>query len=756
MKNVKRPMPFHVNEAFAGRGVQTDAIISWIRCEAGIGKESYDLLMAFDETNLYAIRGQEKVVAVKGAKKLSVSFTVFSYAEEPIKDVGKLAVERMVSSGRLVAKANGQLREKSRFPLGTAGKMDGFVRSFQAFVVDGKRDVVFMPDDEPFCPRCGTRYPEPERKICPRCLSRLSLTMRLVSFFKYYRWKIIGVLLLFIASTVFSLLSPYLGTKLLFDEVLPADGLYYGQIGLIVLLVFGVRLAGTGLGIIYGRTVAGVVPWVVYDLKVRIFSAMQDLSMGFYTSKQTGTLMARVNQDADNIYWFFVDGLPYTIVNVLSCIGVLGLMLWMDWQLALVIIITIPLIIVAFRFLWSMFRRIHHAVWTRTSKMSAQVSDSLNGQRFIKAFSKEAEETSRFRGISEGVYKAEVKLLNTEFTAFPLIRMVTVLGEVVVLALGGIKVIQGRMSVGTLLAFLAYMAMLYGPLDFLSWVSNWWSRCVDSAQRVFEIIDSKPDLADNEHPVHLDDIRGDIRVTDAYFEYEAGRPVIKDVTLSVQAGKMLGIVGKSGAGKSTIVNLMARLYDLKEGGITIDGIPVKDIAMEDLRKSIGIVSQEMYLFMGTIADNIRYARMDASMDEVIAAAKAASAHDFIIKLPDGYDTRIGSSGQDLSGGEKQRLSIARAIIQNPRILILDEATSSMDTETERSIQHSLARLQQGRTTIAIAHRLSTLRDADMLAVIDDGKIVEYGTHQELVKKKGQYYTLYRIQMEALKSIGIGE
>jgi ATP-binding cassette, subfamily B, bacterial len=300
------------------------------------------------------------------------------------------------------------------------------------------------------------------------------------------------------------------------------------------------------------------------------------------------------------------------------------------------------------------------------------------------------------------------------------------------------------------------MGMLYGPLDFLSWVSNWWSRCIDSAQRMFEIVDSRPEVDEIENPVHLPDIQGNIDVTDAYFEYEAGRPVIKNATMSVKAGQMLGIVGKSGAGKSTIVNLMARLYDVTEGSIVLDGVPIKNIAIDDLRQSIGIVSQEMYLFIGTVADNIRYARTGASMDEVIAAAKAASAHDFIIKLPDGYDTRIGSSGQDLSGGEKQRLSIARAIIQNPRILILDEATASMDTETERSIQDSLGKLKAGRTTISIAHRLSTLRDADMLAVIDGGKVVEYGTHAQLIRKKGAYYNLFKLQSDAIKQIGVGE
>ena len=756
MVDSKRLLPLHIKNVLAGRGINPDSLVCWIRCEAGVGSESYDLLMAFNDSTLYLIKGKESVDIVKGSRKLSVAFEAFSCQEESLKDLGKLSVERMLSSGRLVAENKGQSRELVRFPLGSAGRLDGFIRALQVFIKDGRKDTVFQFEDEPFCPRCGTRYPESERKVCPRCMSRLSITLRLLSFFKYYKWKIMAVLLLFVASTAFGLLSPYFGTKLLFDDVLTPGGSRYGQVPQIVLIVFAFRLAGTGLGILYSWTVATVVPWVVFDLKVRIFSAMQNLSMGFYTSKQTGTLMARVNQDADNIYWFFVDGVPYSIVNALSCLGILGLMVWMDWQLALVIVATIPVIVIAFRFLITLFRKFHHTLWARTTKMTAQVSDALSGHRFIKAFSKEDEETARFSGFSEKVYQAEIKLFNTEFTAFPLIRLVTVLGEVIVLGFGGIKVIRGEMTIGTLMAFLAYMAMLYGPLDFLSWVSNWWSRCVDSAQRVFEIIDSKPDIEESANPVRLDEIRGNIKISDAYFEYEAGRPIIKNISLTVEAGKMLGIVGKSGAGKSTIVNLVARLYDLKEGSITVDGVPVKDLAVEDLRKSIGIVSQEMYLFMGTIADNIRYASTESTMDQVIAAARTASAHDFIVKLPDGYDTRIGSGGQDLSGGEKQRLSIARAIIQNPRILVLDEATASMDTETERSIQDSLALLQEGRTTIAIAHRLSTLRDVDMLAVIDDGQVVEFGTHAELIKQKGQYYALYKIQIEALSFIGTGE
>jgi len=288
----------------------------------------------------------------------------------------------------------------------------------------------------------------------------------------------------------------------------------------------------------------------------------------------------------------------------------------------------------------------------------------------------------------------------------------------------------------------------------MSWVSNWWARCVDSAQRVFEIIDAKPDVAEPDDPAPVTGLHGDIAVKDVWFEYDPATPILKGLSLEVKAGRLLGVVGKAGAGKSTLANLIARLYDVKEGCIEIDGVDVRRIPLKLLRGSIGIVSQEIYLFIGTIADNIRYAKPGAPIDDVIRAAKAASAHEFIMKLPDAYETRVGAGGQDLSGGERQRLSIARTILQNPKILILDEATAAMDTETEAQIQASLAKLQNGRTTIAIAHRLSTLRDADSLAVIDEGRIVESGTHADLMAKRGEYHKLYTIQMDGLKMINM--
>ncbi|MDR0292535.1 MAG: ABC transporter ATP-binding protein/permease, partial [Oscillospiraceae bacterium] len=402
--------------------------------------------------------------------------------------------------------------------------------------------------------------------------------------------------------------------------------------------------------------------------------------------------------------------------------------------------------------LWGVFRRFHHKFWVYGSQMNSMVSDSVNGSRVIKAFAREDEETGRFSAVSGKFTDVDIQSWNVGSTSFPLIYLFMFAGQIAVTAFGGVMVLNGEISLGTLLVFIAYLTMLYGPLEFMSWVSNWWARCVDSAQRVFEIIDAKPDVAEPENPVRPETLKGDIEVRGVWFEYDPATPVLKGMDLTVRAGGMLGVVGKTGAGKSTIANLIARLYDVTAGEILIDGVNVRRLPLTLLRQNVGIVSQDIYLFIGTIADNIRYARPDASFEEVIRAAKAASAHEFIMNLPDAYETRVGAGGEDLSGGERQRLSIARTIIQNPRILILDEATAAMDTQTEAAIQDSLNKLQKGRTTIAIAHRLSTLRDADSLAVINDGRVVETGTHAQLLAQKGEYHKLYTIQLEGLKTI----
>ena len=626
------------------------------------------------------------------------------------------------------------------------------VRNINEKSDDPLREIVI--DEELFCPKCGSRYPEPDRKICPKCLDRISLSWRLLSLCKKYRAKITMIILFMLFSTGVSILTPFVSSKILFDDVLIEGGAYYGLVAEIVLLIFAVRFLNTVLNVTYSFVLAKVVPWIVYDLKMKIFEAMQRLSVNFYTSKRTGQLMNQVVRDATNIYWFFVDGLPFVVVNVLLFIGVLTFMCVLSLKLALVCMVVIPIAVVMFRVLWAVFRRFHHKNWVYGSQLNSMVSDAMNGQRVIKAFAREDEESGRFTALGGKEADINKKMYNTGFTAFPLIYMFMFIGQVVVMTIGGMMVLSKEITLGTLITFIAFLSMLYGPLEFMSWVSNWWARCVDSAQRVFEIVDARPDIAEPDDPAPIRELRGDISIKGVWFEYEPATPILKGMDLHIEAGRLLGVVGKTGAGKTTLANLIARLYDVKEGSIEIDGVDVRRIPLAVLRSEIGIVSQDIYLFIGSIADNIRYANPGASNDDVIRAAKAASAHEFIMKLPDAYETRVGAGGQDLSGGERQRLSIARTVIQNPKILILDEATAAMDTETEAQIQASLAKLQRGRTTIAIAHRLSTLRDADSLAVINDGKVVESGVHSELIAKRGEYHKLYTIQMEGLKTINM--
>jgi ATP-binding cassette subfamily B protein len=749
-------IPQHIRAAFAAAGI--DPLSLKQAAYAPLLEESIsrDIYIAAGANTLYLLYGEETASADRKAKRLAFAFRVDRLEQYALDKAGELKAERLVSTARFWAEGLPEVHVT--FFIGAYPQIDRFIKTATA-LSKGEEPEAQPPEDEVFCPRCGLRYPEEDRKICPKCVDSLSISKRLLGFFVGYLPRLAAVLAAMVAGTLFQIFSPYIGTRVFFDEVLtdfdPATGLggrFFGMVLAVVLLVFAVRVVGQALGILYSYLLASVMPYIILDLKMKIFEAMQRLSVGYYTSKHTGALMNRVNKDADRIYWFFVDGFPFCIINGMLMVGVVAVMFVMDWLLALIAIGLVPLVVLIFRMMWPVFMRLHHRQWATDARMTSFVSDAIAGSRVIKAFAREEDEIKRFEGIGEKLRRADVSLTNTEYTTFPLVYLLMYLSQVTVIAVGGIMVVNGRITLGTLLTFIAYIHMLQHPLEFMSWVSNWWSRCVDAAHRVFEIVDARSDVMESENPIGKEALDGHIELNGVHFEYEPARPIIKGLNLTVEAGHMLGIVGKTGAGKTTLANLIARLYDATTGEVKLDGINVKDLPLSAIRGSVGLVSQEIYLFIGNIADNIRYANPNATMEEVIAAAKAAHAHDFIMKLPDAYETRVGAGGQDLSGGERQRLSIARTIIQNPKILILDEATAAMDTETEMNIQEALAKLQTGRTTIAIAHRMSTLRDADRLAVVHEGKVVETGTHDELMKLKGEYHKLYMIQMEALKTI----
>jgi len=747
-------VPEYMRSAFAANGIQFDKLEFAMHTDMTLEGNFADAYVAVDKENLYILYGVEEVVKTEGARRIVPQYTMHEVVTHNLKELGELKTETLLSTSRMVATKDGEQRLILLFSLGYQAFADRLIKVVNNIEKGEDPLAEIKADDILFCPECGTRYPEPERALCPKCTDKMRIFFRLLGFFKFYKGKLVAFSFVILGTTAMSVIAPFLITRTLFDDVFVDEGRFYGMVGTIILLVLGVRILGTGFQMLNHFVLSKVMPWIIYDLQLRIFSAMQRLSVSFYTSKRTGQLMNRVGRDARNIYWFFVDGLPFVILNVMLFAGVIGIMFAMEWRLALICITVVPITGIFFRVLMHVFKRFHHKFWVLNSQLNNMVSDAVNGQRVIKAFAREGEESRRFRDTGDKQATIEVTAEKLAFTAFPLVWLFMFLGQIIVTAVGAMMVINGEITLGTLLAFWMYLNMLFGPLQFLSTVSRWWARCVDAAQRVFEIIDAKADIEEPENPIILDDLRGEITVKNAWFQYEPAKPILKGMDLHVPAGQTLGLVGKTGAGKSTLANLIARLYDPTEGEIYVDGINVKELSLKQLRTSIGIVSQDIYLFIGSIADNIRYARPDATIEEIIWAAKMASAHDFIAKLPDGYETRVGAGGQDLSGGERQRLSIARTIIQNPKILILDEATAAMDTETEGKIQDALNKLQADRTTIAIAHRLSTLKDAEKLAVINEGKVVENGTHEELMRLKGEYHKLYTIQMEGLKVISM--
>jgi ATP-binding cassette subfamily B protein len=613
---------------------------------------------------------------------------------------------------------------------------------------------------ETVCPSCGAII-QSEDGQCPACApapnrASVSALFRLIRFARPVTGVIILGFLFTLASTGVGLIPPALTAGLMKNLLIPWEAKQSADGRLIALYLAGWAAALLlGWLLDWGRlyTTSWMSERVSQELRSRTYAHLQRLSVEFFGGKRTGDLITRISSDTDRICNFLSMNLVDFATDVLMILMTAGILLWMDPVLALVALCPFPVIV------WMVYQvrgrllRGYRQAGVAWGDMTSVLADTIPGIRVVKAFAQEQREIRRFDASNDWVFDANNRLNRTWSLFGPTVTLLTAVGLLVIWGFGSWRVYRGTISVPVLYLFTIYISRFYVRMESMLRFSTATQRAAASAQRLFEILDRVPSVPEPARPVQPGRPAGRIELKDVRFKY-GSREVLHGLNLRIEPGEMIGLVGPSGAGKTTLLNLICRFYDVASGAILVDGTDVRSFPVEAYRHNIGIVLQDPFLFYGSIAENIAYGRPDVTRAEIVAAARAARAHEFILRLPDGYDSFVGERGQSLSGGERQRISIARALLINPRILILDEATSSVDTETEREIQAALENLIEGRTTIAIAHRLSTLRRANRLVVVERGQIVEIGSHDELLKADGTYARLHRAQMEVARGCAV--
>ncbi|NMB12477.1 MAG: ABC transporter ATP-binding protein [Firmicutes bacterium] len=582
---------------------------------------------------------------------------------------------------------------------------------------------------------------------------------RLLSYVKPHKLQLIAGLLSILILAAVQVALPLILGRGLFDQLLIGNGAleeslqYLNYFALLILLLFALKGIFTFTAV---YCMAFVSQRVVVELRNQIMEQLHRLTLAYHQERRTGEAVSRVTSDVSLIQNSFANSLPDIWRDGIITGGIVVMLLSLHWKLALITLVTFPMLLYAANLYGGRLRRLSRAVQERVANLSAILQESLAGIRIIQAFTMEEHEQERFAQENERSFAAGMRSAKLMAAIWPVAEVLLVSGMLVVVWYGSREVMGGRLTPGELVGFLGYIGMISQPVNSLTRAFGSWQQALGAADRIFELLDADCSVKEPSHPRTLGRVEGRVTYENVSFAYVPGHPVLEDISLTVEPGEIMALVGPSGAGKTSMVNLIPRFYDPTSGVVRLDGVDLRELSLRDLRQQIGLVPQETILFGVSVRENILYGRPDASEQEVEEAARIANADDFIMALPDGYDTPVGERGASLSGGQRQRLAIARAVLRSPRLLILDEATSALDTESELLVQEALSRLMQGRTTFIIAHRLSTIRNAHRILVLDGGRIVESGSHTELMREEGLYRRLYDAQFHKEDALASAE
>lgn len=677
----------------------------------------------------------------------------------PLAEVSEFRAQGTIGSGFLQAYVGDHWTDLARYSNGSAARFHRLARRLEELRSTGELQEVADDDDKAtHCPKCGGRLLDAGTS-CPRCVPRKAILARLGQMLWPHRRTAAAMCGLMLAGVAAELVPPKL-QQYLVDDILqhgqaapePRDLL--AALFAVVLALAVARVLLSAVNFVKGRLATRVGVSLTFGLRAQLVKKLHSLGLHYYDQHQVGALTSRVAYDSEVIQSLLqqvTGGFLLQIVQILA----VGVMLFtLNPKLAFLTLLPTPLVVGGSYYFWKRVHPKHYRHWDASSKQAGMLTGMLSGIRVVKAFAQEPREFARFNRSSDYLRRSRVWVDDSTAAFSATMQLVFSLGGLIVWYVGGRDVLQGEMSLGALMAFLAYLAMFYTPLATLSQFTTWSTNFLTGCQRVFELLDTPVTAIEPADPVPLPSAKGRIEFKNVTFGYDRHQPVLRNVSFTIEPGETIGIVGRSGSGKTTVVNLLCRLYDVSEGQILIDGVDVRQLATPQLRRHVGVVLQDPFLFRGTVWDNLVYGQPESTPETAIAAAKAAQAHEFVLRTPLGYDTWLGERGSGLSGGERQRLSIARALLYDPPILVLDEATSNVDTESEQAIQQALRELTRERTTIAIAHRLTTLRDANRILVFDRGKLIEEGTHGALMELDGQYARLVKIQSQVSPKLSV--